>query len=410
MNANLKKLYAAMLSLGNMYAEIDGEIFASYGNDTVPCTVDDMPLYLPTRKVLENSEGVKVFHILSEHIARPITPQMQYYITALNNTLNFKYMCLMNDLIKVCASPELHQSVKSETGRKLLSIGKDFKEGTQSKFKKLYTSNKLDFVKLYVKRNSNIGKNSYRRIALVTLPMCDLLYENEEAPDGCTLNKKEYAGIKEMVMMLFPLYRDPKTNEYSNGSNSDVATSADAVIGTLLLLIERFNLVAESIKSHLTYDNTMFDTSIINSELDFADYAKDINVIPRQDTVETAPVTNNQPAPINIPNVNNFGLPQMMNNGMSNVNVQQAPVGGTSSLAEALRNNPALSAMIMQQNQNVNLGALGVSNRPLAGFTNGRNMFDNATPFNNGVNLNNNNVGFSNNVPVNNGALNFNLI
>jgi len=405
MNANLKKLYTALLSLGSIKAEVDGEMFAKFGDTTVPCTVDEMPLYLPTRKVLDNSDGVKVFHILSEHIARPITPQMQYYITALNTTLNWKYLCLVNDVIKVCASPELHQSVKTDTGRKLLSIGKDFKEGTAAKFKKLFTSNKLDFVKLYVKRNSNIGKNSYRRIALVTLPVCDFLYAHEETPEGSTLNKKEYAGIKELITMLFPLYRDPKTNEYANGSNADVATSADAIVGTMLLLIERFNVIAESIKEHLSFDDFIFDTSVINSELDFTDYAKDINIVPRQDTVETPVVNTSAPATpaVIAPQVNNFGLPQVMNNGMPPVINQQTATAvtpvGTNSLSNALRNNPALAQMVLNNaqlaNGGSNMGALGISNRPLAALSNGRNMFDNSVQTGM-MNNTNGNIGMNN--------------
>ena len=410
MNNNLRKLYTSLLSYGSIYANMDGEMIAKFGEAEVPATIDGVPLYLPTKEILSDSEGVKVFHILSEHPARPNTPQMAYFIDAVNLSLNYRYGALLTDIIRVCASPALHASIKSTIGRELLSIGKDFTDATAVRFTKLRLSDKYDFVRMYIKKNGHIGKTGYRRLCVVQLPLLDAILTSDDALAGFAFNKKETVALEKLVKVTFPLYTGADDNGYTIGSNEELAASTDALIGGLVSLVDRFNLLADAIKNHLTDPSIIYNTDVINAELDLNDYVKDINIIPRQDylppvVAAPAPVTlgvpssplNNQ-MPFVVPQVNNFN-PGMNNFIQPPVQAVEPSAPGTISMSAIIQSNP-MAAQMFQQQQYGNM-MMQNQNMPqvngLSAYQQQGNIFDPVrnAPVNNGWG-NNNNFGGNN--------------
>lgn len=235
---DLMKLYSSLLKFSGLEADEQGYISAVIGDRREPTNVDGLRLVLPTHEQLRHFNPTEriIFHPLAENILKTESNVISKFRDVINIRLNYTIGVVMQSLLNLIASPELHKRLNPEQMELLLAI-KDADDKTVSNFIQLMIAGmktKPDrvFINIFLKKAGYKGKDKFSRLAVVAFPFYEQM-------DEFKIRKKDQETFKQLFEYLF-MDVDVK-GEYNYGSNSRVAPYLDALMNAAVGLASRLN-------------------------------------------------------------------------------------------------------------------------------------------------------------------------
>lgn len=230
----LNQLYTAMMDTIGWSVNEQGEVVDPFDNKVV--TIKGQKLVLPTKENLSaNVEKTIRFHPLMENQSAGESVVMNRYRKQAASYINAAAADLIEKLLTLVGSDNLHAKIHPDHAGVVTEIG-HVKESTMLEFGKIIDAvakageEERFLVKLFIKKNGNIGKQAYKRVGVVSFPLYEALVNNED-PYGVTLGKRNRAILMKALTYIFPNIAEP--HAYSHGSNSTLAPTVDAIMGAI---------------------------------------------------------------------------------------------------------------------------------------------------------------------------------
>jgi hypothetical protein len=224
--------YKVILESLGMKVEDSGLVSTKVGDDWTPTTVNGKRLVLPTREVLSNPDWdtTIAFHPLSEKIQRGESTILKALCVFVNVRLTSVIAALMEDLMALAVDTDRHSSLKPAQ-LKALRGAPEAKEATLNRLIKILerVSYKGDtrIFNLYLKRGGELNERKCVRVATVSFPIANYMFEDGEPKvfkelfgvTGLTItDSKSIFGILNYIIPDFE-----KPNVYSAGTQDTEA-------------------------------------------------------------------------------------------------------------------------------------------------------------------------------------------
>lgn len=285
--SNLIKFYQSILSLGSLSADSDGLVSCKVGDLTMPFTVKDARLALPTRENLKSPGDKVIFHPARENTLRATESEvMQRYRGAINTRLNYVVGCLVGELLTVVSSVDEHRKLTPDQSR-LLSEVASADEDTLIRFGKIVQASKKStdaskaFVNIYLKKLAVIDGKNYKRGAIVSFPFFEELVKKPKNMHGVTLRNRDVEAYINLFKFIFPGIEQP--GSYNQGSNSDLCPYLHALLLGVMKVGEPINSVVEEYRAFLALsDEYVFNDDWVDTAQNIHVLLPDINMIPSQ--------------------------------------------------------------------------------------------------------------------------------
>lgn len=231
---------------------------------SVPITVEDKPLYLPTPELLERNKWdmIQPYHPLSENTLRGQSPVIHKLVRDLEVWTTIQLYSTVEMIIKVATTPELQTDLVAHEPRvsEILAecgVGADEKVVKQwTTLRRQLSEAKFRPLRIYLDRKYEEGDVKFSRVAIVTKAILeDMDVKNAKIQDisvGSKVNKATIMGILNYVL---------KPIEKLYGSNAMVPYY-HVFLQVQRDLIKRFNYINEAFTSRFDYipvDETWFD-------------------------------------------------------------------------------------------------------------------------------------------------------
>lgn len=281
----LCNIYKSILKFAGCETDDKGNIHIRLGDansDTLPLTIEGKSVVLPTTENLTRSnENIIIFHPLAENIYKEERPVLVKLRKIINIKLNFVIGVLIQHLLNIVASPELHKDLSPEQMELVTKI-RNVDKKTLDTFVKILTqgaeaSPDKNFVFIYLKKRAKIielnskgekEEKIYSRGGIVTFPFYVKLEEKDKS-----LRVKDVEAFKSIFEYLFSDIHN--TEFYNQGSSSRQAPSLESILKTAMnlgaILNDYVNLFSNFIDDH---EQLLFDT-------DFYEYFKNEELIER---------------------------------------------------------------------------------------------------------------------------------
>lgn len=174
----LCKIYECVLKFAGCETDDNGNIHIRMGDansSTLPLTIDGKSVVLPTTENLTKSgDNTIIFHPLAENIYKEERPALVRLRKIINVKLNFVIGVLVQHLLNIVASPELHKDLSPDQLELVTKI-RNVDKKTLDAFVKILTqgadtSPDKNFVFIYLKKRAKIieldskGENKRRFI------------------------------------------------------------------------------------------------------------------------------------------------------------------------------------------------------------------------------------------------------
>jgi len=295
------EFYKQILSLGSLVADKEGLVSAMIEDMSVPFTVKEKRLALPTRQNLSRSTELCIFNPLVENVLRGESDVMVKYRNAINIRMNYVIGCMMGELLTLITSTGEHQKLTPDQSE-LLSVVSQADEETLARFEKLISIIKKatangdkdkTFVNIYLKKTANIKGKIYKRGAIITFPFYKELMKKEKTLYGVTLRNKDRESIQKLLEFIIPGIE--VDDSYNQGSTGDISPFLDALLKGVLGIASNINSIATSYKDFLgMYDSYIYNADWLDTMENIHLLEPEIRMIPMQAGNEGA---TNTPAP-----------------------------------------------------------------------------------------------------------------
>ena len=279
----LCNIYKCILKFAGCTTDEKGNILIHAGTadtDTTPLVIEGKSVVLPTQENLTSGrDNIVVFHPLAENIYKEERPVLVKLRSIINVKLNIVIGVLVQHLLNIVASPELHKELTPEQMELVIKVKNVDKKTLDAFVKSLIqgsnTSPDKNFIFIYLKKRAKIVElNSkgekeekiYSRGGIVSFPFYTKLEEKDK-------NKriKDTEAFKSVFEYVFADINN--TEFYNSGSSSRQAPSLEAILKTAMnlgvILNDHINMFSNFIDG---YENLLFDT-------DFYEYLKDDELI-----------------------------------------------------------------------------------------------------------------------------------
>jgi hypothetical protein len=281
--------YKQILSLGSLVADKDGLVSAVIEDMSVPFTVKEKRLALPTRHNLSKSTELCIVNPLVENVLRGESDVMVKYRNAINIRMNYVIACMMGELLTLITSPGEHQKLTPDQSE-LLSMVSQADEETLSRFEKIITTIKKAaangdkdkaFVNIYLKKTANIKGKVYKRGAIITFPFYKELMKKEKTLYGVTLRNKDRESIQKLLEFIIPGIE--VEDSYNQGSTGDISPFLDALLKGVLGIASNINSIATNYKNFLgMYDSYIYNADWVDTMENIHLLESEIRMIPMQ--------------------------------------------------------------------------------------------------------------------------------
>lgn len=256
MAMNIIELYKHIYEAAGLITTSDGFVKRKVLDTVTPFLIEGKSLVLPTSEHLRNpdKEHRVLGHMLRETVTKGPSVVFEEIRKAMSVRLSVVTGMLALELLELAASPAEHAKLNPDQSA-FLSIAKDADEKMTKNFVKLLKQIPLNqtqkgFASIYIKRSANLDNRTYKRGAIATFPVYQALLEAEKEVYGVTLRPKDIKTISAILKYIYP---DIDTaNAYSHGSDSDVAPSTDALMGTVRKFAARLHDILDLFGSYLT--------------------------------------------------------------------------------------------------------------------------------------------------------------
>ena len=348
MHEKINRFYRGLLeSLGFDVTE-DGFIKINLPPHTVPITVKDYPLVLPTDEHLRNPSKKTIFHPLREDIVGGESEVLQEIRKAVSLRINLLVTNIGTDLLNAAASTDLQKRIKADQSNLITSLGEVdadvVKKFVQVSLAAARKDPSKSYVGMYGKRAPFIDGKSYKRGCIVFFPIYSDLVDGADKIFGAKITAKQREALIRLHEFLFQGISHQ--DQYSRGSNSKIAPFFESFVHSAMGLLEALGSVASLFRNLTDTQIDLKDTDWYSDLSNLDAMTKDILMIPgaggltpqvSQDEQQSQ-LSTNALAPVPVPS-----LP-MANTVLPPVNAVPAPVQqGISSLGQLINRNPAMA-------------------------------------------------------------------
>jgi hypothetical protein len=237
-----------------MSADDNGYIFTDYLGTKEPAIIDTRRMVLPEPERLRsiNKDDTIVFHPLSEAIVRGESVIVKKLKRQINIKLNYVVGTLAVSLLRLIASPDLHNRLTPAQSRLMTEV-KEGDNKTHENFLSLMVktvSNDPEraFVNIYLRRGGMHKGKKYARLGVVTFPFYEaLIDENNKSFDK--LRIKDRQAIKEVFEYIFQGIQIP--DSYNDGSDSNIAPYLIALLNTSIGMTGSLNELVDIYEEHI---------------------------------------------------------------------------------------------------------------------------------------------------------------
>lgn len=287
--SQLIEAYTSMLTASGLTVKEDGSVFKKDER----YFIKGKPLMLPLPAVLNRSDvGDKlIFHPLSEAAAKGESDVLEdlrgRFMLELNKAtakLIAFFLQLGLGTTKIKLDPEqmkvmkVVKDVSEKEARDILSVITNTTrgEGKRTPLLRLYLS----------RRPQTVGKTKYYRTGIVTFPLYEAAKEELKKDKGFELlgvkiNKKGLESLCRLMEFIYPgIDQDPEV--YNQGSTSQIAPFADAMVRTVGGLYSIFNEKVDLYKTVSEVDALRLPTSWVDVADTMDDMFGEIQAIPLQ--------------------------------------------------------------------------------------------------------------------------------
>lgn len=279
------QLYSGVLNSIGCVIDSQGLISQSIvGSQPVPVDIDNRRLVLPTPEVLASLDNSKMiaFHPICENITMGNSPVIEKYRRMVQLCISTRFASLALDLLSaIVDTPDDRQLTGSILG--LAEHIPDANKKTLIALEKVLQALNGDdrtVVRIYLKRQAELGGVKYRREAAVHFPLMDEFADNKHSDYvyDVKMSKRDKNTLRILFNILIPNIEKP--NAYSVGSNSTVAPSFDALLRVTHKLCAEIGSRAYQYRKNLEIGLYRTDLSWGDEDLNLSEYA---NYIPNLD-------------------------------------------------------------------------------------------------------------------------------
>lgn len=282
----LLEVYRAILRFSGLVADDNGYISVNLTDKLTPAIVNGCRLVLPTDERLHNSSGEEqtVFHPLTENIRLGESDVIKYLKQCINVRLNLTTGHIVQSLLTLVASPNLHSNLSPEQAG-LLAAVRDSDEKAALNLVNIMVSNASThsdrlFTNIYLKRGAVYKGTKYSRVGIVGFPFyADLLADKVDPK--IKLRVKDKAIYKDIFEYVFTDIADAEG--YNYGSNSITAPFLEALLRSAAIMATRFNDLLALYSDYIDdYQKYHFDCSWIDALDNVESLMREINSTPPQ--------------------------------------------------------------------------------------------------------------------------------
>ena len=260
--SKIEAIYKSILDFADCTVNSAGYIQLKGGRENSNIIIDGKDLVFPTNEQLRNPQpNTIIFHPLSENEIGGEPPVVARLRELIFLKFNKVTACLMQDLISVINSTELHKNLSKEA-QELLYKGIAVNAGSIKALGVLHKAEASNFAKMYVsgwlRKGGSVRGRSYSRAGIVNFQLYNKLSEEgflEELPKG--MRKDDPENFKKLMEYIFPNIEKP--GEYYEGSDSRVAPFFDALLKTVKGIADQIQTVLDNFREQL----------VISAEYDF---------------------------------------------------------------------------------------------------------------------------------------------
>lgn len=300
------KIYKDILEFSGMSSDEKGLVSIKVGSSMEPALIkgERLVLPIPTQLVHNPDDKKVVFHPLMESIVRGPSVVIDKLLHCVNIKLNYTVGIIMQSLLSLIASAELHSRLSPQQHELLLGIesidDKVITAFTNAMLQGMKTKPDRLFINLYLKKGGKVKDKKYASVGIISFPFFSEI-------DEMKVRVKDKTAFKQLFKFMFPDIDDKEA--YNYGSESRIAPVAESLLKTSGILAVRLNELLNVYKDYI--DNP----EMLVFKLDWLDYfdnlediASDIRKIPMQSGNEGSigvqkptppPATQFIPQPIN---------------------------------------------------------------------------------------------------------------
>lgn len=255
--AELLSFYDKLLQSLNVKSDPAGRLSlvvptSSGGEIVSECMSGDKRVTLPIDEILRTGEweGLIGFHPLSENTLHGESEMIHFLRKLIHFNISGTAGALMEDLVKTAADQDSHAGM-TPTQCEFLKSAPNADAKMVKYFKTVLGNHLEQIVSIYLKRNDEIDGEEFRRVASAAFPMY-----HEMSTEGTKIYKTN-VGSKERKAELAAVFEyvfpDPmNVDEWSFGSDGDVAPYFHAIMGIYVKIAKRLNKLIKRHASHLS--------------------------------------------------------------------------------------------------------------------------------------------------------------
>jgi hypothetical protein len=250
----IQKIYTDILAFAGKKVDDQGQVYALVNEDKQYTMVKGLPVVLPTDAQLRsgNLKEKVIFHPLSENILNQGEPDTVVMLRkCINIRLNYSFGIIAQSLLRLAASPKLHQQLSPDQ-TELLVVLKDADATMLKHWSELIQKvfiQKKSFVDIYVRYGGTYKGQRYFRVGVTSFPVYEELKAEKGALFGVNLRNKDRLTLRELYRFILPGIDLPE--QYSFGSNSNVAPYLEALMHSAMNVAGRFNATMEQYQDYM---------------------------------------------------------------------------------------------------------------------------------------------------------------
>lgn len=282
----LIEVYKSILSYCGMKADDSGKISLLLGGISRDIKEDGKTVYLPLPEVLKHFDPatMMIFHPFLEHYNRGESKIVKMLRKTLSIRLNHSLVILIDNLLEVLGSAELHRKFTPEQRDFLISArtaNPDHRlkltEELISKYFKDHPSSAV--VSLYLKKSGTYRGERHLRVGVSSFPIYDFLTKNRPA----TLSKAAAETALEIVKYVLPGSEVENGEGYNGFSDHSDIPWLDCLLNTGYQISGRLEELYTLFGDYLGEQaERHFDHAWLDEIGNLAKYRREIALIPDQ--------------------------------------------------------------------------------------------------------------------------------
>ena len=261
--SRLLNLYKTILTSAGLESDAQGRIYQKLAGESIPCSVGEKALLLPTTDVLKDTDwsNAIAFHPLSENVARGESPIIKKLKELLLIRTTRVLDGLAYQLLSMAANTQHHEKF-SPAQLEYLTHLKDADGKMVEAYSKMMGHATIDgkhrLINMYLKRSGTLNNTKYARLCVVSMPLLDSDDEARTLFDH-KVRKRDFTSIPALFEYILPGVND---NAYSYGTHNKTAPFFHALMLSYLNLAKQLNQRIELFKEHLVdVDELTIDVS-----------------------------------------------------------------------------------------------------------------------------------------------------